>query len=184
MGFLDKLINRGAQALGDVVSDKLSGVVHGDNEIGDAVRSVTSAVSSMTNTGSNDTWGGRTEAYDNRSFEEKLTQVIGEAGNYEIRQNIALAQLEQEFGEDMYVHGRSNCYCKPDDISYGIYQDGKRVLLIRLWPYYELYNHAANREVWKYCREHQIRILDFYDYLPNEESYMADRIRRELDSLQ
>ena len=44
MGFLDKLLNKGAQALGDVVSDKLSEVVHGDNEIGDAVRSVTSAV--------------------------------------------------------------------------------------------------------------------------------------------
>ena len=40
MGFLDKLLNKGAQALGDVVSDKLSEVVHGDNEIGDAVRSV------------------------------------------------------------------------------------------------------------------------------------------------
>ena len=32
MGFLDKLLNKGAQALGDVVSDKLSEVVHGDNE--------------------------------------------------------------------------------------------------------------------------------------------------------
>ena len=180
MGFLDKLLNKGAQALGDVVSDKLSEVVHGDNEIGDAVRSVTSAVSSMTNAGGNDTWGGRTQEYDNRSFDEKLTKVIEEAGNYEIRRNIALSELEQELGVDVYVHGRSHCYCEPDDISYGIYREGRRVLLIRLWDFYGQYNHAANREVWNCCKDHQVKILDFYDYLPNEEGYMAERIRKEL----
>lgn len=180
MGFLDRLLNKGAQALGDVVSDKLSEVVHGDNEVGDAVRSVTSAVSSMTNAGGNDTWGGRTREQAYRSFDEKLTKVVKEAGDYEIRRRVTLRELEQEFGEDIYVHDRSGCYCEPDDISYGIYQDGRRVLLIRLWDDYVQYNHAANREVWAYCKDHQVKILDFYDYLPNEEGYMADRIRKEL----
>ncbi len=180
MGFLDKLLNKGAQALGDVVSDKLSEVVHGDNEIGDAVRSVTSVVSSITNAGGNDTWGGRTQEQDYRSFDEKLTKVVKEAGDYEIRRRVTLRELEQELGEDIYVHDRSRCYCEPDDISYGIYQDGRRVLLIRLWDDYVQYNHAANREVWTYCNDHQVKILDFYDYLPNEEGYMTDRIRKEL----
>ncbi len=180
MGFLNKLLNKGAQALGDVVSDKLSEVVYGDNEIGHAVRDVTSAVSSVTNAGGNDTWGGRTQEVDSRSFEEKLIKVMEEAGNYEIRRNLALSELEQELGADMYVHGRSRCYCEPDDISYGIYQDGRRVLLIRLWNTYEQYNHAANREICAYCKDHQVKILNFYDYLPNEEGYMAERIRKEL----
>lgn len=155
MGFLDKLLNKGAQALGDVVSDKLYA-------------------------GGNDTWGERTQEQDYRSFDDKLTKVVKEAGDYEIRRRVTLRELEQEFGEDIYVHGRSRCYCEPDDISYGIYQDGRRVLLIRLWDDYVQYNHAANREVWSYCNDHQVKILDFYDYLPNEEGYMAERIRKEL----
>ena len=48
MGLFDKLLDRGAKALGDAVSDKLSDVVNGDNEIGETFRSVKSAVSSAT----------------------------------------------------------------------------------------------------------------------------------------
>ena len=163
MGLLDRLINRGAQALGDMVSDKLSEIVNGDNEIGTVEQ--------------------RTVEQRTRkkcSFDEKLMKILSEAGSYEVKKNVSPEQLENELGREIYVHGRPQYYCKPDNISYGICQNGIQVLLIRNWLTYQDYNHAANREILAFCRQNDIKILDFFEYLPNEEEYMAERIRQQL----
>lgn len=173
MGILDGILKKTIQICEGKMNEKMDDVFG----IADDFRDATSAFLNAAGVGEDSVWNRET---DSRSFDEKLTKVVKETGDYEIRRKVTLRELEQEFGEDIYVHGRSHCYCEPDDISYGIYQNGRRVLLIRLWNDYGQYNHAANREVWGYCRDHQVKILDFYDYLPNEEGYMTDRIRKEL----
>lgn len=189
MGLFDKLLDRGAKALGDAVSDKLSDVVNGDNEIGETFRSVKSAVSSATALNEQDTWEepgshrgmfghGRKSRVPKKSFEEKLQDILQNAGNYELRKSIPLDELEQEFGREIYARG--SCYCKPENITYGIYQGGNRVLMIRLWWDYAVYSRVANRQIKQYCDANGVRMLDFFEYLPNEEDYMERRIREQL----
>lgn len=183
MGLFDKLFDKGAKALGDMVSDKLSDVVNGDNEIGETLRSVKSAVSAVTETAEENTReepknrrkvsGRRNE----KSFEEKLLTVLQNAGNYELRKAIAPEELEQEYGAEIYTRG--GCYCTPNAISYGIYKDGRRVLLIRLWQN-QYYRRMANRQIKSFCSANGIKLLDFFEHLPNEEDYMEQRIREQL----
>lgn len=189
MGLFDKLLDKGAKALGDMVSDKLSDVVNGDNEIGETFRSVKSAVSSVTGANEQDTWeepgsrrggsGHSKKAYaTEKSFEEKLRTIIQNAGNYEIKEDISPDELEQEYGREIYTRG--SCYCEPENISYGIYQSGNRVLMIRLWCDYQEYNHMANRQIKDFCDANGVKMLDFFEYLPNEEDYMDQRIREQI----
>lgn len=152
MGFLDKLI-KGAQMLGEMAS-----------EMNTAERSVSGPV--------------HTAPYvPEKSFEEKLQTVLQNAGSYELRNNISPDELEREFGQEIYT--RKGCK-RPENITYGIYQAGNRVLLIRLWTNYGDYNHRANRQIREFCESHGAKILDFFGYLPNEESYMDQRIRANL----
>ena len=108
MGFLDKLI-KGAQMLGEMAS-----------EMNTAERAVSGPV--------------HTAPYvPEKSFEEKLQTVLQNAGSYELRNNISPDELEREFGQEIYT--RKGCK-RPENITYGIYQAGNRVLLIRLWTNY------------------------------------------------
>lgn len=142
MGLLDKLFDKGAKALGDMVSDKMSDVLNGENELGEAYRNAKSAVSSFTDSKEHDTWEeagshrGKTpkSRVPEKNFEEKLQTILEKAGNYELRKAISPDELEQEFGRDLYTRG--GCYCRPESITYGIYQGGNRVLMIRLWGDY------------------------------------------------
>ncbi|MGN0154429.1 MAG: hypothetical protein ACI4A3_08245 [Lachnospiraceae bacterium] len=186
MGLLDKLFDKGAKALGDIVSDKVSDVLNGDNEIGETFRSAKSAVSSFTDSKVHDTWeeagSHREKAAKSRvpekSFEEKLQTILENAGNYELRKTISPDELEQEFGREIYTRG--GCYCKPEGITYGIYQGGNRILMIRLWLDYGMYSRKANRQIKDFCDANGVKMLDFFEYLPNEEDYMEQRIRENL----
>jgi hypothetical protein len=113
-----------------------------------------------------------------KSFGEKLQTVLQNAGNYEVRRNIAPEELEQEFGQEIYTRGGGRL--EPEKITYGIYQGDKRILLIRYWETYEIYTHKANRQIKDYCDANGVKILDFFEYLPNQEDYMEQRIRNEL----
>ena len=152
MGFLDKLI-KGAQIIGEIAS-----------EVSDAQQSS----------------AGSTPAapyVPEKSFEEKVQAALQKAGSYELRSNISPDDLEQEFGQEIYT--RRGCK-RPENITYGIYQAGNRVLLIRLWTNYGDYNHMANRQIKEFCDANGVKMLDFFDYLPNEENYMDQRIRANL----
>lgn len=113
-------------------------------------------------------------------FEVKLKEVLDHTGAYELKNDIALEELEQYYGQNAYTHGRNACYCAPDAISYGIYQNGVCKLYIRLWKDYGTYNHVANREVREFCNYYNVPMLDFFEYLPNESSYVKERIGRYL----
>lgn len=188
MGLLDRLINKGARAIGDAMADKLVDTLKGDNEIGDAFRSVKSAVTEIAETTVNEVQHtmqansqNDTETYAparEQSFEEKLQAILENAGNYEVRKNISPDELEMECGQQIYIRG--GCYSAPELITYGIYRDGYRVLYVRLWDTYREYNHAANRQIKQFCDGNGIKMLDFFDYLPNEENYMDQRIREQL----
>lgn len=117
-------------------------------------------------------------ASDKRSFEEKLQVVLQNTGDYELRKNILPDTLEQEFGQEIYTRGGNRC--NPDKITYGIYQGGNRFLLIRLWDFYSDYARAANRQIKDFCANNHVKMLDFFNYLPNEEAYMEQRIREQL----
>ena len=43
--------------------------------------------------------------------------------------------------------------------------------------YYEYYDHTANRQIKKFCDQNGVKMLDFFNYLPNDYDYMEQRIR-------
>lgn len=182
MGLFDNLLKSGARAVTNkvvgavagAVSDALSDVLDGM----DAPKSTTSTTSTTANTTTNASVARSTVVEDDRSFDAKFRDVMDKLGTYEIRTNIHPDELEQEAGVQIYT--RSGCYAKPDEFSYVLYKDGQRVLIVNLWWGYEVYKHAANREIRKYCDNRGIKVLDFFEYLPNEVDYMEERIRAAL----
>ena len=112
-----------------------------------------------------------------RPFNEKLSEIISGLG-YGIETNISPAVIESYAGREIYTRGGN--YAAPDNISYGIVSNGATILYIRLWKDYSVYDHAANRQIKKYCDRNGIKMLDFFDYLPNEVGYMTDRIKQTL----
>lgn len=151
MGLFDKILNKGVEILGDMISEQVKEQV---KEYSPQTRE------------------------DNRSFDEKLKTILQNAGSYELREDISPDTLEQEFGKQVYTRG--GVRCEPERITYGIYQGDERILFIRLWEAYNDYAHAANREVKDFCNTNNIKILDFFEYLPNEADYMEQRIREQL----
>jgi hypothetical protein len=113
-----------------------------------------------------------------KNFDEKLQTILQNAGSYELHRNISPEELEQEFGQEIYTRGGGRC--EPENITYGIYQGDTRILMIRRWEQYADYCHKANRQIKDYCDTNGVKILDFFDYLPNREDYMEQRIRNEL----
>lgn len=108
------------------------------------------------------------------SFDEKLRGILQNAGTYEIRCNVPVEELEQQYGQHIFTRG--GCYCTPEPFSYVICLDGRPLLYIRLWQLYSWYNHTANRQVKQFCDQSQIKMLDFFDYMPNKTDYMTQRI--------
>lgn len=182
MGFFDKLLREGGKALGSAVADTL---MNDSGEVGKTLRNVRDAVNSLSEADA----GQRTavtrsssteEEYDDRLFDEKLPEVIERLGNgeYEIVRGLPAEELERRCGEEIY--SKKNTCAKPNKITYDITRYGATVLYIRLWDDYSDYNHATNREIKRYCDSHGIKMLDFFEYLPNEVEYMEKRIGEQL----
>lgn len=108
------------------------------------------------------------------SFDEKLRGILQNAGTYEIRRNVPAEELEKQYGQSIFTRG--GCYCAPESISYAICLNGRPLLYIRLWQLYSWYNHTANRQIKQFCDKNQIKMLDFFDYMPNKTDYIAQRI--------
>lgn len=186
MGLFDKLLSQGTKALGNAVSDALK---NDQSELGQALRSVKSAVNTAINV-SEPVKETTTSTSQNKAvileddedeygdFDAKLNKILQKIGDYEVRRDISPDELEQEAGQQIYTRG--GVYCAPENISYGIYKDGQRLLLIQLWHYYGAYKRVANRQIKKYCDTNEIKMLEFFAYLPNRNSYMEERIRAQL----
>lgn len=108
------------------------------------------------------------------SFDEKLTNVLKNAGIYDVKYNIPAEELEVSLGQTIFSRGGS--YQAPQPISYGIYKDGRPLLYIRLFYDYGVYRRTANREIKRFCDANQVKMLDFFDYMPNETSYIEGRL--------
>lgn len=180
MGLFDKILKSGLRAVGNAVADT---VVDSLKEAYSEVTNSETTSTTKTSTASVAKTGTapvskRASEIDDRSFDQKMQVILENAGRYEVRKNISPDELEQEAGRQLYP--RSGCYASPENITYALYKDGQRILIINLWETYEIYKHKANREIRSYCDNNNIRVLDFFEYLPNEMTYMEDRIRAAL----
>lgn len=164
MGLFDSLLRAGVRAatskVVDAVADAVVDSIKGENNSGSSKTTITHSVE------------------DNRSFDEKLNVILQEAGAYEIRRNISPDELEQEAGTEIYT--RATGWCLPSALTYGIYKDGQRVMYINLWDDYKYYARKANGQIRKYCAKQHIKVIDFFDYMPNEFAYMEKRIKEQL----
>lgn len=165
MGLFDRLLNNATRTLGNMVKDA----------VGDAVSSALNQNGNATSGSANAGKPVQTTAaaVDSRSFQTKLQEIIQKAGSYELRKNVPAEEFEQQYGT---IWTRGTCYAKPDAISYAVCRNGAPVLYIRLWIDYGSYDHTANREIKRFCDSHGIKMLDFFEYLPNRMDYMTERI--------
>lgn len=198
MGLFDKLLSQGAKALGNIVTNAVSDALsQGQNGSTGSLSAQPGSFSGQpTQTASSGSFRGQSAqapapqtaqvsapqaadpVYIEPSFDKKLLNVLSRIGDYRIVRNIAPEQLAAEFSTPIYPTGKK--YCPPSTIPYGIYKGDERVLLIRLWYNYRTYSNCANRQIRIHCEQAGIRILDFFFYLPNEEDYMEQRLRKNL----
>lgn len=164
------LVNSVSDTVSDAVNSKIRDVV--DDKVAPVVNRQAEKLSQATD--------AVKEHGKHAVFEVKLKQILDELGGYELKSGIAVEEIERRYGQNAYDRNRTNGYINPSDISYGIYQNGECKLYIRLWKDYNEYNRAANRQVRQYCEQYNVPMLDFFEYLPNESSYVKDRIQKYL----
>ncbi len=120
----------------------------------------------------------RQATQDARPFDVKLHDVTSALPGCQVDLNIAPDYLEAQAGRQIYARGGNRCL--PQDFNYILTYNGKSVI-IRLWKKYTEYDHAANRAIRTYCEMNGIRILDFFDYLPNGVNYIRQRVVEALE---
>ena len=162
MGLFDKLMEKGLKAVKEAVTDVVSDVVT------DTIRN---------GLGQSDNEQPTRKLEDNRNFDMKFTQIMNGLEGYEVQRGFSPDALEADAGRQIYSRG--GCFAKPDMFTYVISKDGERKGFVNLWDTYESYKHTANRELKNYCDSNGIKMVDFFEYLPNEYGYMEERIRRE-----
>jgi len=122
----------------------------------------------------------RKDVYEKCTFDEKINKIMDENGGqingYELKRNIALEEAEAICGREIYTRRVEKYYREPQDMSYAIYKDGTLKVYIRLWEAYTAYNCVVNREVLANCNKYGVKVIDFFDYMPNEYNYMKERI--------
>ncbi len=178
MGLLDRIVRNvtreATRTLTNAVSDTISDAVN--SKIRDVVDDKVAPVVNRGTDKLSQTADAVKEHGKQATFEVKLQEILNEMGGYELRKKIAVAEVEQQCGQNAYTRGRKWGYTEPSDISFGIYENGVCKLYIRFWKYYPEYNRAVNREVRAFCDAYNVAMLDFFEYLPNEYSYMKERI--------
>ena len=110
---------------------------------------------------------------DARPFDEKLQEVVMALGGSAVVPDISPDLLEARIGRQLYPRGGK--YRLPQDFTYAVVLNG-RTIYIRLWKTYQEYNHIANRNIRSFCDSNGIKVLDFFEYLPNGVGYMKQRI--------
>ena len=115
---------------------------------------------------------------DTRAFDDKLKEILAEIAGVQVSEFVPVDEIEMQAGKNIYTRGGGRC--APEAFSYKL-SAGGRTVYIRLWKYYGVYNHSANREVKEYCDKNGIKVLDFFEYLPNGTGYMRERITSALN---
>lgn len=112
-------------------------------------------------------------AADARPFDVKFREVVAAYQGCQVDQNIPPDFLEAQAGRQIYQRGGNRCL--PDPFTYVITYNGKSVY-VRFWKRYEDYDHVANRAIRMHCDLNGIKVLDFFDRLPNGVNYIRMRI--------
>ena len=120
----------------------------------------------------------RQTAQDSRPFDVKLHDVTSAIPGCQVEFNISPDYLEAKAGHQIYARGGNRCL--PQNFDYMLSYNGKSVY-IRLWKKYTEYDHAANRAIRVYCDMNGIKVLDFFDYLPNGVNYIRQRVVEALE---
>ena len=111
-------------------------------------------------------------------LDTKIRQAVEEIEGCSIKGSISGDEFEQLMGCQIFVRG--GCFAAPSDMMV-ISKNGEDVLYIRSWRDYTLYTRLANRKIRRYCEDKGIKILDFFEYLPNRYNYVKDRIEKTID---
>lgn len=202
MGLFDSLLNAGKKALNDAAAKEIADKL--DDTLGGVMKNIPSAASGL----DTDTFGKEASSYnkpvnksysenqeagstaadsqgltanktvDKRPFDAKLREITAKTGLDIETRSVSPDELEKQFGQSIYT--RSGCYALPDKISYKLVANSGQVLYIRLWSSYAKYNHAANRQIKEFCDSNGVKMLDFFEYMPNEFDYMEQRIQNTL----
>ncbi len=114
--------------------------------------------------------------YDDFDFDMKIKKAVEDISGCELKGKISGEEFEKRMGCQVYKRG--NSHAAPSDISYVVAKDGEDVLYIRFWYGYTPYDRSANREIRKYCELNGVKLLDFFDNLPNRYYYIKDRIEK------
>lgn len=140
----------------------------------DSVADATSEVTSNTQSYQEETRRLDIQAEaDGRPFDEKFKEIVASMPGCSVEYEVSPDFLELQAGRQIYARGGNRC--PADNFTYVLSYNGKQVY-IRLWEEYSVYDHAANRAVGAYCMQMGMKVLDFFDYMPNGVNYMRDRI--------
>ena len=120
----------------------------------------------------------RQATQDSRPFDVKLHDVTSAIPGCQVDFNISPDFLEAQAGRQIYKRGGNRCL--PQDFNYVLSYNGKSVY-IRLWKRYPEYDHVANRAIRAHCDLNGIKVLDFFDYLPNGVNYIRQRVVEALE---
>ena len=147
MGFFEKLLKKEARKF---VSDIV------DKAVSDAATTVNDKVT--------DTVREKTGFGKNDNVFDKIKNVVAkEFPDYELRENVKAAELGGESGAASYT--------------YGIYRDATPVIMINVFVdrnAYRLKRYRLAREAAEFSG---VKHLSFFSHLPNEVSYITNRLR-------
>ena len=97
----------------------------------------------------------------------RLEQVFAnEYSAYELRQNIPSTEMGAEYGSV--------------DYSYGLYKDGAAVAFVNVIGNRNDYSKKRFRMAKQAAENNNVAHMNFFSHLPNETSYISERLKREI----
>ncbi len=158
MGFLENLIKREA-------SKFVSSMV--DKAIDNVADRITGNNGDNGNNGNNGSNGIKKELVGEAGLRARLEQVIAnEYSTYELKKNVPASEM---FAEPGAV-----------DYSYGIYKNGAPVAYITVIADRNEYKLKRFRDAKAAAEARGIPHMNFFAHLPNETSYISERLKQEI----
>ena len=127
-------------------------------------------------------------------FSSLLKSIFGESNEryYDIGSGSGEDVLRQRL-EEVFITDYSECdvrrdisaleiYNEPDAVNYdyGLYLEGKPIALFNVIPYRNVYRKKSYRLAKQIAEERGIPHMHFFAHLPNEVSYISERLRENI----
>lgn len=188
MGFLQRFLMKEAGNLADKVLEKANqknssaSSYNSGNNRNSSGSSNNSYRSSSSYRGRRNTYGEYDESsnsLDDASFDRKIEEAVSQMPSCSLKEKMSIDDFEKALGCQIYTRGRSQN--TPADIDYVVSKNGTDILYIRLWSTYNEYCRVSNREITDYCKNNGIKMVDFFEYLPNRYNYIKSRIEKTIN---